>query len=75
MDVDAVKKRSANLIHITLYLSRSTHTTMRGVAIIATWTRVHRSYKHERAWIFYGILGSGNGYLAVFKGLTKNFES
>ena len=73
--VDAVKKRTANLIHVFLYLSWSAYTAMRWVAIISTRTRVHRGYELEVAGIFYTIFSPAYSDNSVFKRLTKYFES
>jgi len=47
---------------------------VRGVAIVATGTWVHRGHEHEGAGILDGILGTRDGDLTVFERLTEHFE-
>ena len=47
---------------------------VRGIPVITTGTRVHRSDEHERTRIFHRIFRTADSYLAVFEGLTKHFE-
>ena len=74
LDVYAVEQRTANLVHITLYLPRGAHAGVGGVAIIAAGAGVHRGDKHETARKLGGVLGAGDGDLAVLKGLAQHFE-
>jgi hypothetical protein len=40
------------------------------IPVIATRARVHAGNEHKRTRIFDGVLGSANGYLAIFQGLA-----
>ena len=56
MDIDAVKQRTADFIHILLYVDRKTNTFFCWMVVVSARTRVHASYQHE-------IGGEFNGYL------------
>ena len=74
LDVDAVEKWTRNLVHVSLYLSWGTYTMVGGVAVIATWARIHACHKHERTRIVGGIFRTADGDMAVFQWLAEHFE-
>lgn len=72
--VYAVKQRSADFVHISLYLSGRAHAAVRRVAVIPARTGIHRSHEHKRAWIFHRIFCPAYCYMPVFKRLPHDFK-
>ena len=70
MKFDAVEQRSADLVHVALYLVGCAHAGVGGVTVISAGTRIHGGDEHERARIFDGVFGATDGDLAVLEGLT-----
>ena len=74
LNVYSVEQRPGNLVHVTLNLPWRAHTVVRGVAIIATRTGVHRRHKHEGTRKLKGVFVARDGYAAVFKRLTQHLK-
>ena len=74
LDVDAVEQRTADLVHVAVYLAGRADAVVRGVAIVAAGTGVHAGHEHETAREVDVILGTRDGDVAVFEGLAQHFE-
>ena len=74
MNVYTVEQRTADFVHITLYLPRIAHAFVGRVSVVAARARVHGSDEHEGARQGGVVLGTRNGDLAVFERLAHRFE-
>ena len=74
MDVDTVQQGTTDFVHVTLYLPWRADAVVRGVAIVATGTGVHRGYQHKRTGIFHAVLSTADADFAVFQRLAQHLK-
>ena len=72
--VDTVEQGAGDFGEVSGDLSRGADAVVGGVAVIAAGTGVHGCHEHERAGVFHGVIGPGDGDFSVFERLSQHFE-